>query len=444
MHFLVSGLWAVALHLSLDHFFTLWRHFYNIWKREGNTCFFHQVSVLNCPLFSFSLTLWGCVYMWISVFCLCICKCALHDVMKKKGSASGAVSHSCHFMYSFCANITSALHFFFYKSTSHTPAKSPLHTSITQFWGTWAGYISQHTRDEPKQSLILLTHLKHGEKRDSGWEVVISYPAFYLKRWEFSLNITWYHDWVWLRHQLHKPQFCHWGLGTWVLVFLQLHRVPRWWGWGDNCMCRGHKDDPGSHSVYCFTSLADDIPKVIVDYTNLHGYGSIQDWTNIDRTDLRAYVSIFLLTRVQHSQNEASRSLWLTGMLNTYNSLCFVLGCYLRNFSSSLPPVGLMTCCLNHGVGGMIRPWPSGRYGICGWSDSHSSSEDICDIWPLPGPWLILTAHAWQICLYMGRRLVLTQRENRGASSEECLHWDSQVIYSKIFEYLKYNIKIFD
>lgn len=55
------------------------------------------------------------------------------------------------------------------------------------------------------------------------------------------------------------------------------------------------RHDFGAYSVYCFNLyLTDYILKVILDYTNPHGQRSVQALTNIDSTDLRAYVGVVL------------------------------------------------------------------------------------------------------------------------------------------------------
>lgn len=66
--------------------------------------------------------------------------------------------------------------------------------------------------------------------------------------------------------------------------------------------------DSRARSVYCFY-LTDDILNIIMDNTNLHGQGFVQDWTDIESTDLSAYISVSARRRMYRSRDEAIRSL---------------------------------------------------------------------------------------------------------------------------------------
>ena len=109
-------------------------------------------------------------FTWVKVFAF------------KNTSVFKSTNYKVHFLISIHCCIVLTMHLqnlvTLWNNLMHTPAKSPIHTSITQLWGIWTGtFPSAWKEDEPKQSLTLFSNLQLqlGLKRGSRWETVISY-----------------------------------------------------------------------------------------------------------------------------------------------------------------------------------------------------------------------------------------------------------------------------
>lgn len=56
--------------------------------------------------------------------------------------------------------------------------------------------------------------------------------------------------------------------------------------------------------------LTREIIQLVLVYTNLEGSQNVSNWTDIDLTDLEAYIGLLLLAGVYRSRKESTHSLW--------------------------------------------------------------------------------------------------------------------------------------